>query len=284
MIGDEAGVSSGAVFSSEKTLFDVLRDIWRARYAMVFSAAVAAVFAILFVRSAVPFHRAEMVIAPASPIGGQSRFQLPVMPDFRLWESQSLQNYPDFMRFENKFNASSVAGLLLEDARVEEGLFGDRAFIFLDGESDWTPEALSRYLQRRVKLEPVGNTPLRKLVYMHPDRAFAMYMLGRIHHITDTLIRQNIRLETQERIEYLQDALTRTANPDHRRALADLLMEQERLRMMVSMDQPYAASIVEPPSAGLRADWPDLLLIFPAFILVGCLAGFLFYGARHIHE
>ena len=283
-MSESEGVVHRAVVSGEKSLFDVLRDLWRARYAMTVVGFAGLVFGFTFITLAVPSYRAEMVVAPASPIGGHGGFQLPILPDIRLWESQSIQNYPDFMRFENKYGAPTVAGLLMEDSKVKEGVFHDRGFSFQEGKRDWTPETLSRYLQRSVRLEPVGNTPLRRFVYMHPNRDFAVYMLGRIHYITDTLIRQNIRLETQERIEYLQDALTRTANPDHRRALADLLMEQERLRMMVSMDQPYAASIVEPPSAGVKPEWPDALLVFPVFFLVGCFLGFLFYGARHIHE
>lgn len=277
-----AGVFVGTVSSGEKTLFDVMRDLWRARYAIAVTGFAGFVLALTFVTLARPYYRAEMVIAPASPIG-QSGFQLSALPDRTLWHSQSIQNYPDFMRFENKLTASSVAGLLLEDEQIKNGLAGDRPFHFWGESKLWTPETFSLYLARNVSLEPVGNTPLRKIVYMHPERAYAVYMLERLHHITDTLIRQNIRLETQERIEYLQQALARTANPDHRRALADLLMEQERLRMMVSMDQPYAASVVEPPSAGVKPAWPDARFVFPAFILVGCFLGFLIYGARRIH-
>lgn len=282
-MSETADVPHRAVPSGEKNLFDVLRDLWRARLAMAVCGFAGFVLALTFITLARPYFRAEMVVAPASPIAGQGGFQLSSLPDRTLWQSQSVQNYPDFLRFENKFSAPTVAGLLLEDERVKSGLPSDRAFDFLEPERVWTAETLALYLARRVTLEPVGNTPLRRLVYSHPDRDFAVYMLERIHHITDTLIRQNIRLETQERIEYLQQALGRTANPDHRRALADLLMEQERLRMMVSMDQPYAASIVEPPSAGVKPAWPDARLIFPAFILVGGFLGFLIYGARHIH-
>ncbi len=283
-MSENADVPPHAVSSGEKTLFDVIRDLWRARLAMAVFGFAGFVLALTFVTLARPYYRAEMVVAPASPIAGQGGFQLSSLPDPALWQSQSIQNYPDFLRFENKFSAPTVAGLLLEDERIKGGLPLDRAFDLFEPERVWTPETVALYLARRVTLEPVGNTPLRRLVYAHPDRDYAVYMLERIHHITDTLIRQNIRLETQERIEYLQEALGRTANPDHRRALADLLMEQERLRMMVSMDQPYAASIVEPPSAGVKPAWPDARLLFPAFILVGCFLGFLIYGARHIHE
>ncbi|MCB1680475.1 MAG: hypothetical protein H6858_05215 [Rhodospirillales bacterium] len=268
---------------AEKTLFDVFRDVWSARYAMLIVGFAGFVLAFTFVTLARPYYRAEMILAPASPIG-QGGFQLASLPDRMLWQSQSVQNYPDFMRFENKFNAPSVAGLLLEDEKVKAALAMDRPFEFMPVEQRWTPEKLSRYLSRFVRMEPVGNTPLRKLVYLHPNRTLASYILERLHQITDTLIRQNIRLETQERIEYLQDALSRTVNPDHRRALADLLMEQERVKMLVSIDQPYAASVVEPASSGIRPDWPDPMFVFPAFILAGFFLGFLIHGVRHLHD
>ncbi|MBK9586496.1 MAG: hypothetical protein KA099_07640 [Alphaproteobacteria bacterium] len=272
-----------ATVRTEKTLFDVLRDIWAARIAMLVTGFAGFAVAFTFVTLARPYYRAEMILAPASPIG-QGGFQLPTLPDRMLWQSQSVQNYPNFMKFENKFNAPSVAGLLLEDEKIVRGLILDQTFDFIAPEVSWTPEKLSRYLTRSVRLEPVGNTPLRKLVYLHPDRNFAAYLIERVHQITDTLIRQTLRLETQERIAYLHESLSKTVNPEHRRALADLLMEQERLKMLVSMDQPYAASIVEPASSGVKPDWPHPRFVFPTFILIGFFLGFVIYGIFYLHD
>jgi hypothetical protein len=116
--------------------------------------------------------------------------------------------------------------------------------------------------------------------YLHPDRRFAAYFLRQAHALTDGLIRQRLKAEAQERAAYLKEALQKASHPEHKRALTGLLLEQERLLMLVSIDQPFAASLVEPPSASLKPAWPDKLLLFPAFIFAGAMAGFILYGFR----
>ncbi len=121
------------------------------------------------------------------------------------------------------------------------------------------------------------------MIYLHPDKKFAVNMVKRIHRITDEMIRARILVETNQRIDYLNASLGKTTNPDHKRSLANLLMEQERLKMMVSLDQPYAASIIEPAYSSVRARWPDHYIIYPVFIFIGMLLGFVTYGLKH-HE
>ncbi len=287
--------------SAEKSFFDVMLDIWKARYVMAVMAFAAFALALTFMLLARPYYRAEMIIAPASPISDPSGFKIKNYPDATLWQNQNVQNYPDFLKFSNKFNAPSVARLLLEDKKIIKGLQDDKAMEIGNSASKksrsdisksdpeysikenpkikkWTAEKLSAYLKKKVHLEPLGNTPLRKLVYFHPDREFASYFLGRVYSVTDALIRQSVRLKTQERIDYLQESLSKLTNPDHRRALTNLLMEEERLKMLVSIDQPYASSVVEPPASSEKPAWPDPFLIFPVFILAGAFIGFIFHG------
>ena len=266
----------------EKSLFDLFRDLRDAKYYIFCGVFVFLVAGGVFLSLAVPFHKAEIILSPASPIG-QNSFRLSQPSDPRLWQSQSVRNYPDFIRFENKYSAPSVARLLIEDKKIPEGLSADKAFTFSSVDVPRDGNVLAEYLSKRVRLEPVGNSPLRRMTYYHPDPVFAAYLLTRLHLITDMLIRQGIRIETQERIAYLQDALSRTANPDHRRALTDLLMEQERLRMLVSIEQPYAASVVEPSSASVKPEWPDFSLVLVVFSLLGGLFGFTLFGFRSGH-
>ena len=108
-------------------------------------------------------------------------------------------------------------------------------------------------------------------------------MIGRIHRVSDEIIRRRILYEVNGRVAYLNTALSATVNPDHRRNLTSLLIEQERLKMLVSLDQPYAATIVERPFVSSKPRWPDPYIIYAVFLFVGLLLGFIVYGLRH-HE
>ena len=48
--------------------------------------------------------------------------------------------------------------------------------------------------------------------------------------------------------------------------------------MLASIDQPYAAAVIEPPAASVRAWWPDALLIVPSVMFAGALLGLVLHG------
>lgn len=261
------------------TLVDLMSDVWRAKILMLVFAIISTGFALTFVTIANPYVRAEMIIAPATPIGNHPQ----ATPDFEgiiQLQTGVMTGSAAFTRFEALYNGVSVAMMLLQDERVLKGLAQEKTFRFSVPQTEWTADELAIYLKRRLKLEPVSATQLRKLVYLHPDPDFAQHLIGRVHKITDEMIRVSILEEVNGRIEYLNASLARTQNAEHRRALTELLMEQERLKMLVSLDQPYAASVVEPPSAAARVVWPDVYLIFGGFILAGLMLGYVVHGFR----
>ncbi|MGH1376115.1 MAG: hypothetical protein ACRBCK_07180 [Alphaproteobacteria bacterium] len=265
----------------EKTLFDVLRDVWRAKYYMTFAGFVFVILGILFMSLAQDFYRAEMIIAPARPMGqglaavahaGEGSIQV---------QREDFQSNAAFVRFENIYDGVSVASILMADKDVLSALAFDRPFEFSKGRLSWDAQTLSEYVSRRVVLEPVSGTSLRRLVYLHPDRKFAAHMIGQVHRISDEIIRARLLREANGRIDYLHVGLSNVTNPEHRKSLTVLLMEQERLKMMVSLDEPYAASIIEPPSVSSRPRWPDPYLVYPVFVFIGLFLGFVIYGLRH---
>ncbi len=268
----------------EKTLVDVLRDIWRAKVYVAVLGAAGLVLAGLWMVASTPYYRANMIISPASPMNGAEVSSLLANDNLfalrYLVQRVGVANSSDFLRFESIYNGPSVAAVLLKDPNIEKGLNMDRAFVFSRRQSEWRPELLAEYVTDNVALEPVGNTSLRRLVYHHPNRKFATYFLGRLHGISDALIRKTIREETEGRITYLKGSVQKTSNPEHRRALTSLLLEQERLRMLVSIDQPYAAAVVEPPSGRVKPSWPDPYFLFSVFAFAGAVAGFVVFSIR----
>lgn len=273
-------MSQAPDISSEKTLFDVLRDVWQAKLYMAVCAVFAIIFSFVFISIANPFYRAEMIVAPAIPMGQGLHMSSSISEGSGQVQPDDLQSSAAFLRFEHIYDGASVASILINDDKLLAALAFDRPFVFSSVETQWNAQSLSEYLQKRVRLEPVSGSPLRKLTYYHPNKDFSITMITHIHRIADEIIRARILREVSERILYLNNALSTVNNPDHRRNLADLLMEQERIKMMVSLDQPFSASIVEPASVSTHPKWPDAYLIYPIFLCVGLLLGFIIHGMR----
>ena len=262
---------------AEKTLYDVLGEAWRAKFVMISFALVAALLAFLFVGVSTRYTLAQMIIAPANPIGmvGVNGPAGQGMEGTINSGVQTGEQIDAFSVFGAIYNGTTVASFLAQDKDFLEPLRDDRRFVFSDARLIWDAPSLSEYLDKRVHLESLsGSSSLRVLSYMHPDKKFAAELLTRIHRITDEMIRARILVETNQRIDYLNNALAGTNNPDHKRSLTALLMEQERQKMMVSLDQPYSASIVEPAFVSSRTYWPDPYLIYPVFVFIGLLMGY----------
>ncbi|MFP4097854.1 MAG: hypothetical protein ACLFP8_08590 [Alphaproteobacteria bacterium] len=262
---------------AEKSLFDVLREIWQAKFLVLVFVFVALCLAYVFIALSVPHYRAEMVLAPAYSLEFYADERAGHMDAVRSPQYTGKTPNDPFMVFEALYNGPSVASSLMRDDALLERLRDERSFMFSKKYGAWSVQILSQYLSRRVRLEPLSGTlsSLRRMSYSHPDPDVAMSFLKRLHQITDQMIRLRILVQTNDRISYIRGALDEAVNPDHRRSLTDVLMEQERIKMMVSSDQPYAASIVEPAYVLPRTSWPDPFVVYPVFLFVGLLIGYI---------
>lgn len=270
--------------AAEASLHDLLRLMAAARMAIALGALVGLCAALGFFMLAVQHYKAQVLLAPANPINGA---EAPVPSGNENWfalkmvmQQLSATNINDFSRFEQLITGPAVGNILLRDPAVRQGLAQDRAFIFWRQAPPRNAAEMSEYLRQRVRLEPVGATMMRRMVYLHPNPAFAAAFLQQVHATADQIIRDTVRRDTQQRIDYLQQALSRTLNPDNQRALTNLLMEQERMRMLAAIDQPYAATVVEAAAPSARPRWPDKPLIVLVLMALGAGAGLLVYALR----
>lgn len=268
---------------TEPTLADLLSDLWTARVAMVVFAGMFVVIAFLIVIASTPLYRASMIIAPAdgyalgdyasSVSDGQSL----TLPFWRPRDQEGVST--DFYRFVYTIKGSSVAAILLKDSSVLAGIARDGSW---SGKADdWTAEELADYLDRHIKIEYLGTTPLRRISYRHPDPVFAAAFLRKIHLVSDQLIRRDRRRQSESRIGYLKTTLQKTTNPDHRKGIVNLLMQQEHVQMLANLDEPYAAIVVEPPSSTPKPVWPNRIMLYAVFALVGAGVGYVARALRH---
>lgn len=268
-----------------KTLAEMMIDLWRAKIFILAGLVAALIGAGAFLASAKPYYKAEMIVSPANPMSGADLSSAVGEDNLfalrYLMQRVGISNSSNFLRFENTFAGASVARILIKDPRIVRGVQADQAFAFSAAPDITSPEALAYYIERHVRLMPVDASALRALSYQHPDKDFATYFLQQLHRTTDDLIRTQIQQQTTQRIAYLQEAIRVTNNPEHRRAMTTLLLEQERLRMLVSIENAYAASVIEPPAAGVRQSWPSVPLTLIGFMFAGAFLGFLVWGVRH---
>lgn len=263
------------------TIIDFIRTLWRARLSLLIGGLIGALAGLALVYSLQPQYRATMIVAPSLiDQSGES------LTRFENGQNVALDRLgleravpPEFVRFEQILRGSTVAGILSRYDGIAALMGQDRLFVFQNA-APLDQSDVPEYLIHHVSIEPIGTTTSRRISFTHPDRDFAVRLLGHLHKISDATIRQKAGSDTQQRIAWLQRELSTTSNPDHRAALTALLLAQERRRMLVSMDQPYAAEIVEAPSSFSKPAWPSYTLMMVVSIFVGMLGGFVIFSLR----
>lgn len=262
----------------EQSLSDLVNMLWQARLFLLVGGLLGLAGSMVYAFAATPLYRAEMIVAPADgyalgDYASSSSVDRSIsLPFWRPAEPEGIST--DFYRFIYTVQEPSVAAILMKDKKAVTGVRRDSARLARIPSEQWKPSQLSEYFHKRVKVEPVGATVLRRLSYTHPDPEFAADMLRKMHLVADQMIRRDRRRHSQSRVDYLQQALAKTTHPDHRVGITRLLMQQEHIQMLANMDEPYAAIIVEPPSATPRPVWPRWPLLLSVATLMGMAIGF----------
>ena len=268
------------MMDESESLPEFLRRLWGARVFVLAGGLIGSILGFFLVVSLQPHYQAHMIVAPALVQDMRDtlqRFEQGTQVSRYYGGSEPVSNV--FTRFEQVLREGTVAGILARYDGIVERMGEDRIFSFTSS-NRMTVADVPEYLSRHIHVDPVGVTSSRRISYEHPDPKFAAQILKHLHRIADTTIRHKALSETQERIGWLQRELVQAANPEHRQALAQLLMVQERRRMLASMDQPYAAELVEPPVISARPVWPSRSLVLLASILCGMTAGFFVSALR----
>lgn len=194
------------------------------------------------------------------------------------------QNQPTehftFLRFQQSLFGSRVSALLLKEPWVVEGVKQDTSMFFMPDQSDWTAEKLSEYLRQNVHFEPVKDTQLQRLVYSHPDKAFAKKFLSALYRNTDDLIRSDLRSQTAEFVSHIEKELKDVRHPTHREVLTKILMEQEQIRILTDLEKPFAALMAEPPVSSVKPVWPKKSIVLPVALFLGFALGFFLFNVR----
>lgn len=274
-------------------------------------AALGVAASITALRLVAPQYTAVMVIGPTARVGAAAMgARLPVLIGREAAAAASEPGpgdeiLSDFARYLQLFTSIPVAERMMADPVLLRGLFpgrwddeaggwrpapgpmasAKRLFLALVGRSDWVEpdaERVASALRDRLTVDMVGSGPMRRLRLRHPDRAMALRILSAAAQATDAHLRAEASRRSATQIAHARARLAGITVAEHRRALADLLSEQERIAMMIEVDLPLAADAIEPPAAAQRPDWPNPLTVVPMAALVGLVAGALVVSLRRL--
>ena len=259
------------------------------RWLIAGPAIVALMLAVAWLRATPAEYRAVMVVGPTETLdraaGGDA-----------LPSSGGASEVTDFARFLALSTSVAASRRLAAEAWVLPALFPEawdgsaqrwrppdgigprieRAAAWLLGRDTWRrpgPEALAERLQQRLSVGPMGGSDMRRITLRHRDRATALRLLSLVHATADDLVREAAAARADAQIAYLRGRLVSADLVEHRRALETLLLEQERQRMLIQADLPYAAELLERPSAPTRAGWPNPFLVLVLAATCGVFTG-----------
>ncbi len=260
------------MISQSETLPQLMARIWLQKAYLFYGVLAGLLCALLLLVFLKPHYEATMIVAPPVHDSRTDSFVEGVFVYAPEVEAKIPTGSPDFIRFEQSLRGASVAGLLFQMDGISQKINEDTLWRGVKGRVDG-PEDLALYLSTHIQIESVGVTSSRKITYRHPDPEFAVKLLKILRKADDQIIRTSVKAETEIKIEWLKSELQKTLNPDHRQALAQLLMTEERRRMLLSLETPYAVSVVEEAASIPRPVVPDKLLILIVFVMIGALCG-----------
>ncbi len=255
------------------TLSDLLLYLWNERLSIALGAAVGFCLALVLFFTLKPQYEIWMIVT--APREGVERFDFltdQARPFLVSGSDQTALTDREYMRFQQSLRGPAVAAVLLRMDGMLGGLQQDT--LFQGGASDMSGSGdVANYLERHVRMDPVKNSESLRLTYHHPDPDVGVKLLRNLVRIGDQLIRQDARRDVDARIEWVRRELKMTLNPEHRQTLTRMLMGEERREMLLSIDTPYALSIVEDASASPRPVFPKPMLFFPVLMMACMVMG-----------
>ena len=108
------------------------------------------------------------------------------------------------------------------------------------------------------------------------DPKFAIKLLMDLHTAANEIVRENDAENARKMVDYLQQQLRGMTVGDERAALISLLVEQEKKLALAQPGMPYAAVILDPPTASDLPTFPKPALILAIGGVFGAGVGLLY--------
>jgi capsular polysaccharide biosynthesis protein len=293
-----------ALFSQPRretvSLHDVFKRLYRRWLFVLVSTLVTFGLAVCYLAFATPQYTVEMEIAPPmrdSDRTGSVVSGLGALAGLGVSGSTN----SSFQRYEKMLTSREVATRLVRDHHALQVIFSDR---WDADRGEWKPlhgvaarlhvatarlfgrtvasepdiEDLREFLAKRLKIEvPSGDTALeappaiRYITLAYRDPRIAAQLLLWLHQETDGVIREDELNRTRHMIDYLDDRLRKATEVDERASLAQLLLDQERIEMLLTTGLDYSAEVLDSPGIPREPSRPQVWLTLILSIVVGVI-------------
>lgn len=157
-------------------------------------------------------------------------------------------------------------------ASVERGLdplFGIPASTPIDART------LAGFYGSKIKIQPIPDTELFRVVFDDPDPARAMMLLDYLLRDANELLRRRAQANARMQAAYLRNRLSLVEVQTYRETLVSLLQQQEQTLMLANGQLPYAAQLIEQINVSpVPTSKHPALYATIAFVLGLCLGAF----------
>lgn len=202
-----------------------------------------------------------------------------------------------FDRYQALFYSQSLANSLLADRATVAVLFGltwDRdekkwkqpsglgssvkqMLRWIVGANAWHPPQTSdlvKFLQKNLSVQKDRSTDFVSLSFTSKDPQFSLKFLNEVHHIADGLLRQQVLVSSQRRVDFLTDQLKQTSVGEYRQTLTSLILSEAKTLMVAHADESFAVDVIDRPTVPTQPSGPKRLMnILAGFLLGVLLAG-----------
>ncbi|HNQ91834.1 MAG TPA: hypothetical protein PKI93_02775 [Alphaproteobacteria bacterium] len=266
------------------SLSEVLNLFYQARFYVLGGLVLGCAVALLFLVLLKPQYEIWMIVAPPRQGAESVNFLVEDLPQVLApMAGQATSRDGEYIRFKQSLRGPAVASVLIKLDGMVKGI-NDKSLMRGGSGSLSDAREVAHHLAWSIDLDPLADTESLRLVYHHPDPEFGLKLLRNLVKIDDQLIRLDVRKDVEARIDWLKRELKATLNPEHRQALTRLLMAEERRRMLLSIETPYAVSVIEDATASPVPVSPKSTLFLPFFGLFGMVVAFLVFYVRRQFE
>lgn len=161
-----------------------------------------------------------------------------------------------------------------------------KKWIGLPDRVDGTPTAydVQEFLKKNLGIERATTSPVTTIVLKHKDRQFAETLLQKAYALADGTLRARAVERAQQRVDFLQDYLTKSTVTEYRQQLVLGLMTEIKTVMAGKLPSAFAVYVVSGPSSSDLPTSPSARSVLFGTALAGLALGsasiFLFPASR----
>lgn len=280
--------------STETLAQEMIGAAWRHRLLVLVTVIVALALGVLFIVVSPTRYTSRLVIMPTEASQQLSDLLRNAGASVLANSLTSLtgnEQITYFDRFNKQLTAVGTAAALKEHQGLVESLMDLRwndqrkiwesgsfltpikAALGLDTSVDTSAQAVAEFLRKNLNQEQDRDSPITTLSLDATDAEVARQTLGYLHRYSDDQIKQAIYQQTQSKLEYLQRRLQNVTVNDYRQTLIGLILDQEKILMLIQPNLPFAAEALEQPEVLSEPSSPKKIRILALAGLLGLLAG-----------